>query len=571
MDSFDVVVVGSGFGGSVTAFRLAEAGVRVCLLERGKDYPPGSFPRSPHDTAKNLWDPDSALYGLYDLWSFSKLDALVSSGLGGGSLIYANVLLRKPEKWFVTEKVDGSYENWPVTRRDLDPHYREVERMLGVRDYPVTEEPYRDTPKTAALRRAAERLGLEWAPAPLAVTFGNPGRPPVPGVQIDGGEDNLHGTPRYTCRLVGECDLGCNFGSKNSLDLTYLSAARRLDAEIRTLCEVRSFEPADHGFTVTYLQHRPAGDADPAEPPLRRTVRARRLVLSAGALGTPYLLLRNRSAFPALSPAIGTRFSGNGDFLGLLLKARAGRLRGGGDAAEETWPWLLEPSFGPVITSAMVMPDAHDGGGATGRGFYIEDAGYPQFLNWLVEHNVLTMSRQVGRFLLRRVWSQATRSPRSQVGRHVSEAMGKGLFTATSLPLLGMGRDVPNGRLFLREGHLDLAWDLGPSAAYFHRMNRTMRQVAGSLGGVYASSPLWWLNRLITVHPLGGAPMGRDRGEGVVDSHGRVYGCPGLSVADGSVMPGPVGPNPSLTIAALANRSADRLIADHERHPRGPS
>ncbi len=108
MDSFDAVVVGSGFGGSVTAFRLAEAGLRVCVLERGKEYPPGSFPRNPHETAKNFWDPDFRMYGLFDLWSFSKLDALVSSGLGGGSLIYANVLLRKPEKWFVHETFEAA-------------------------------------------------------------------------------------------------------------------------------------------------------------------------------------------------------------------------------------------------------------------------------------------------------------------------------------------------------------------------------------------------------------------------------------------------------------------------------
>lgn len=562
MDVFDAVVVGSGFGGSVTAFRLAEADLRVCLLERGKRFPPGSFPRSPHDTAKNFWDPDSRLYGMYDMWSFSKLDALVSSGLGGGSLIYANVLIRKPESWFVHESFDGGYENWPVTREDLDPHYDRVETMLGAQRYPFDVKPYQDTPKTLAMQQAASRLGLPWELPLLAVSFGDP---PVPGVPIEGGEHNLHHSPRYTCRLVGECDLGCNFGSKNSLDFTYLSAADRLGVDIRTLCEVRSFEPIRQGFLVSYIEHGAAGGGDPLAPPVRRTVRTGRLILSAGTLGTAYLLLRNRSAFPALSPALGTHFSGNGDFLGLVFRARERRQ----DRTGETVPRMLEPSFGPVITSAMLMD--RKANGETGRGFYIEDAGYPEFLNWLVEHNVLTMSHRVGRFLLRRAWSQLTRTARSRVGRQLGDAMGKGLFTATSLPLLGMGRDVPNGRMFLRDGHLDLDWHLAASDQYFDQMNETMERVSHSLGGRYASNPLWWLNRLITVHPVGGAPMGRNVQEGVVDSFGRVYGCPGLSIADASVMPGPVGPNPSLTIAALADRSADRIIEDHRKNPTRPS
>ncbi len=550
MSEFDAIVVGSGFGGSVTAYRLTEAGLRVCLLERGKSFPPGEFPRSPHDTATNFWDPKHNLYGMFDIWSFSSLEAVVCSGLGGGSLIYANVLLRMPDDWFVNEKADGSCEEWPVTRQKLDKHYDRVENMIGVQEFPIGQHPYSETPKTLAVREAARQIDLEPELVPLAITFANPNQPAVPGVPIDGGENNLHHKPRYTCRLVGECDIGCNFGSKNSLDLTYLSKAKDCGAEIRTCSEVRSLERTDSGFFVTYKRH-PEGS--------RHTVTANRLILSAGALGTPYLLFRNVSAFPGLSTALGQRFCGNGDFLGLVLRAKSHE---NGTVS----PRILDPSLGPVITTAMRMRDKLDGG--TGRGFYIEDAGYPQFVNWLIDDNLATEAQRGVRFLLRRGWSRIIHSPKSQVGRQVSDALSKGLFTATSMPLLGMGREVPNGRLYLRDGYLDLDWNPTASKAYFTRLNETMQSIAGKLGSSYTANPLWLLNMLITVHPLGGAPMGRHPGEGVVNEYGQVFGYPGLSIADGSVLPGPVGANPSLTIAALADRSADWIIDDFKKKRR---
>src|SRR5204863_3195845 len=142
-EHFETVVIGSGFGGSVMTYRLAAANRSVCLLERGKPYPPGSFPRTPRAMATNLWDPGSGLFGMFDVWAFRGLEALVSSGLGGGSLIYANVLLRKDPKWFVDEVLpDGSYERWPISYDDLEPHYGEVENMLDAQRYPFELTPY---------------------------------------------------------------------------------------------------------------------------------------------------------------------------------------------------------------------------------------------------------------------------------------------------------------------------------------------------------------------------------------------------------------------------------------------
>src|ERR1019366_527982 len=133
----DAVGIGSGFGGAVAAYRLAQAGLSVILLERGRAYPPDSFPRTPAQMSRAFWDPGAGLYGMFDVWHFGGCDSVVSSGLGGGSLIYANVLLRKDEPWFVQDDPlpGGGYESWPVTRADLDPHYDEVERMLGATPY----------------------------------------------------------------------------------------------------------------------------------------------------------------------------------------------------------------------------------------------------------------------------------------------------------------------------------------------------------------------------------------------------------------------------------------------------
>jgi cholesterol oxidase len=552
----DVVIVGSGFGGSVAACRLAQAGLAVVLLERGHAYPPGSFPRTPAQMSRAFWNPAAGLYGMYDVWRFSGCDSVVSSGLGGGSLIYANVLLRKDEHWFVKDDPlpRGGYESWPVTRADLDPHYDEVERMLGATRYPLDAPGYA-TPKTQAMRDAAAELGLNWQVPPLAVSFApGPGAAPGPGLPIvDPDYGNLHGRPRSTCRLCGECNIGCNMGAKNSLDHNYLSVAEHHGADLRTGHEVRAIRPKPSGgYEVDYIRHDPHDQDSPpdaAAQPLR-VITCDRLVLAAGTFGTTYLLLRNRPHFRGLSSALGTRFSSNGDILSFLVNAKNhNRAR------------PLEASHGPVITSAIRLSDEHDGPGDTGRGAYIEDGGYPAFVDWLVEAaNVPGDTRRLARFALERLRSIVGRVHEADISGEISELIGTDALSVSSLPLLGMGRDTPDGLLWLRGSQLDLAWTTATSEAYFERVTATMRRIAAVLGAHYQDNPMWLRKRIITVHPVGGAPMGRDRSVGVCDSYGEVFGHPGLYIADGAVMPGPVGPNPSLTIAALADRMCTRML-----------
>lgn len=542
---FDAVVVGSGFGGAAAACRLAEAGARVCVLERGKAYPPGSFPRRPEEMAANFWAPSEGLHGLFDLWTFRGLEAVVAAGLGGGSLIYANVLLRKDERWFLREDPPGGdREYWPVTRADLEPDYDAAERMLGATPYPFDRPPYDATAKTREFRGAAQRLGLDWFRPNLAVTFSPDGVPP--GEPFDEPGDNLHGRRRFTCTLCGECDIGCNVGAKNTTDFTYLSAAERKGALLQTRCEVRRLTPrADGGYTVSFVRRAPEHEG--ARIPTRRLptedVRAKVVVLAAGALGSTYLLLRNRSALPALSPRLGTRFSGNGDLLGFVT---------GG-------PRSFHPSRGPVITSTVRVADTVDGG--EGRGFYVQEGGYPGFADWLLEAaHVAGPLRRGARFAAARVYSRLTGEPKSTLGAEVAALIGECRPSAGTLPMLGMGRDVADGVMRLRSGYLDVDWTTTTSAAYFARVRQVMRALAATLDARLQENALSYLRRVVTVHPLGGCPMGRDAREGVVDDHGEVFGHPGLFVADGAVMPGPVGPNPSLTIAALAERFSRRMV-----------
>ncbi|WP_026414598.1 GMC oxidoreductase [Actinomadura oligospora] len=552
MEQVDAVVVGSGFGGSVSAYRLAEAGRSVVLMERGRPYPPGAFPRSPAEMGRAFWEPRAGLYGMFDVWRFDGCDSVVSSGLGGGSLIYANVLLRKDERWFVHEEMpDGSYESWPISRADLDPHYDAVEKILEPTPFPLDRAPFDNTPKAHAMQDAAAELGLDVTLPPLAVRFAaEPGGQPAVGLPIaEPSYGNLHGVPRRTCNLCGECDIGCNDGSKNTLDHTYLSAAQHHGADIRTGHEVKAIRPRPAGgYEVDYIVHDMESRA--RKQPVK-TIGCDRLILSAGTYGTARILLRSRAALPGLSGALGSRFSGNGDLLTFLLKAKdRNRVR------------PLDAARGPVITSAIRLPDDVDGVPGAGRGAYIQDGGYPGFVDWAVQGlDVPGQIERIVKFLAERFLDFFKDVPDTHLSDELSRLVGDGSLTVSSLPLLGMGRDIPDGRLDLdKHGRLYADWTTKTSEAYFERVRKTMQSIADVLGAEYADNPMWFRKRIITVHPLGGVPMGAHDGVGVCDPYGEVYGHPGLHIADGSVMPGPVGPNPSLTIAAFADRMSTHLL-----------
>jgi cholesterol oxidase len=555
-------VIGSGFGGAVAAWCLKQRcpNHKILVLERGMPYPPGSFARTPHELRRNFWDPSAWLYGLYELWSFEHSKVLVASGLGGGSLIYANALIEKPESTFGPDRSNGG-RPWPLSHEQVSSHYEEVRDKLGASRLPdeYYDEPAAGSasvPKSKAFVDASLAAGLPTAErAKLAVTFAAPGEGPEPGAPLGSRDSNLHHRERHTCTLVGECDLGCNEGAKNSLDYTYLSLFREAEGQIRTCCEAVGVTAVGDRYRIRYTQHLEARarveararadrkerdrellDPNPAEI---REITAGVVVLAAGTLGSTRLLLASRAGLPRMSPRLGERFSSNGD---LLTFAR--------DCTDEAGnPRELSPSRGPVIT-------AYATGGDIGRDMWLEDAGGPAVSEWgwqlpELPGDLWAMRGAAWRMLLKR-W-------RGRVSRDLAAGFGSARSSSAMLPLLTMGRDVPGGILRLEEDSLALDWDpSGDSAEYFDRAEAATAEIARRLGGKLGPALLARRTRGLCVHPLGGCPMGERSREGVVGTDGQVFGCPNLFVADGSVLPGPVGPNPSLTIAATAHHIAEQ-------------
>jgi cholesterol oxidase len=358
---------------------------------------------------------------------------------------------------------------------------------------------------------------------------------------------------------VGECDIGCNEGAKNTLDYTYLSrflAEGGDRAQIFTCCEATGIEPEGDGggYRLHFVEHRAARaqvrrrrelhdrgaelldpQTDEASDTWTRTVTAGVVVVAGGTFGSTRLLLASRPRLPRLSAQLGRRFTTNGDLLTVARECRA---------PDGSWR-DLDPTYGPVIT-------AYAEHAADGRRVWMQDAGGPGFSAWLWQAGEVP----------RDLWSARALLPGLMRGRHggrigrlMAQALGSAESSASMLPMLTMGEDVSGGRMRLEGDGLALDWDpRGSSRSYFQSAVSLAELFAKGLGGRLGPPfAARWAPGL-TAHPLGGCPMGADARSGVVDSCGEVFGYPGLFVADGSIMPGPVGPNPSFTIAAMARR-----------------
>jgi cholesterol oxidase len=521
-NAYDAVVVGSGFGGGITACRLAEAGLRVCVLERGRRFEPGDFPDSPEQAPLAFWHHALNPGGMFDLRLMKDLSVLTAVGVGGGSLVYANVQLRAPASVFEEPA-------WPeaITGDELDRYYLRTEEALQPRETPPRPDG-RPLAKVRAFDALGRHVGREATLLPLAVHFGEDRRHPFSGV-LQHGCDNL-----------GRCDTGCPLLAKNTVDITYIARAEAHGAEVYPLHEVLTIAPPDGGSSNWRVGFRNLQDK------ARGVLGAPLVVLAAGTIGSSRLLLKNRRRLDRLSPALGSRFSGNGDALGLALDPSAADVAG------------ARTEDGPSMTSRIDYTDE--------RGFMVADGGLPGNFGGLLEIirgvNALT---GLGRVVLHAKNLAARLGVTDTHVTHRNVKLARREPIGDSLIFLMIGRDAANGQMRLTPifGCFDIRWNKSDSAELFEGM----REVAGELANAADARSFFALDagplgKFITVHPLGGCPMSDERSSGVVDHRGRVHGYEGLYVLDGSIVPTALGVNPSKTIAALAERGVELLLAE---------
>ncbi|HVG23158.1 MAG TPA: GMC oxidoreductase [Thermoanaerobaculia bacterium] len=511
---FDYIIIGSGFGGSVSACRLAQKGAKVLVLERGrrwderKDYP-----------VKESWifapDHPEKLNGWLDFRLFGKMNVVQGAGVGGGSLVYANIS--------VEARPDVFDKGWPaeITYKGLKPYYERVAKFMNVQRVPPSQVPER----FKLMKRAAEAKGWgdRFMPVELCVEFDQK-YDLANWDMTDNAQKfsvrskNQHGVEIGTCVHCGNCDIGCKYGAKSTLDKNYIPVAEMAGAEFRPLHLVRAIEPQNGGYVVRFDRI-----VNGALVPGQET--ARRVIVAAGSLGSTELLLRCRDEHKTLrnvSDFLGRNWTSNGDFLTPAMY-------------KDYKPY---PHRGPTITSAIDFGD----GAYKNERFWIEDGGYPNLIVNYLRHFDTKTARTIAKAL-------------------------ENVFDDNVMPWFAQGVDRGDGRLYLgREWltpwkkRLKLDWKAKANAALFNAISDMHHELSAATGGKPEFEMLWkQFKTVITPHPLGGCNIGTSAANGVVDHMGEVFGHPGLYVCDGAIIPVPIGRNPTRTIAALAERFAENL------------
>jgi cholesterol oxidase len=527
---YDWIVVGSGFGGSVSALRLSEKGYSVAVLECGKRFRDEDFPKSTWDLRRYFWAPRLGLRGIFRLTTFKDVSVVSGCGVGGGSLGYANTLYVPPTEFFR----DPQWRELADWEAELAPHYAEAQRMLGV----VVHD--HDDPADQLLREFGEHLGVDdtYQKTPIGIFLGEPGKT-VPDPYFDG-----EGPDRTGCMQCGRCMVGCPHGAKNTLVKNYLWLAERRGATVspdRTVTEIRPIGAPDgsDGYEVTSERSglRPGRD--------RRTLRARGVIVAAGPLGTNKLLQRCRlgGALPRISSRLGELVRTNSEMILAVT-------------VPEDYPDDLTKR---VAITSSIYPDPHT---------HIETVTYGKAGNSMSMLYTLLVGDGTRATRPLKLLAQILRHP----GRFLKVMFPKNWSRRTIILLVMQTHDnaISLRPKQKRNGDVRLQTEQDPekpNPTFIPVANEAAKWLAQRTGGIAQSSTAEALmNVPTTAHILGGAVIGASPEDGVVDSGQRVFGYENLLVCDGAAVPANVGVNPSLTITALAERAMSEIPeASHGR------
>ncbi|MEU3746595.1 MULTISPECIES: GMC family oxidoreductase N-terminal domain-containing protein [Streptomyces] len=541
---YDVLVVGSGFGGSVTALRLTEKGYRVGVLEAGRRFTPGTLPKNSWDLKNFLWAPALGLYGIQRIHLLGNVMVLAGAGVGGGSLNYANTLYVPPKPFFD----DPQWKDITDWQEELRPYYDQAQRMLGVRLNPTT------TPSDVHLKAAAQAMGIgdTFHMAPVGVFFGDGAdadgtAKAKPGGQVADPYFGGAGPARRACTECGECMTGCRHGAKNTLNENYLHLAEKAGATVHPMTTVVTVtEDSRGGYAVQTLP------TDNRKKGKGRTFRARRVVIAAGTYGTQTLLHRMKDGglLPRISQRLGelTRTNSEG-LVGAQTTDRRYRKKHGKEKVDFTKGVAITSSIHPDANT-HIEPVRYGKGSNSMGGMTVLQVPYGahRVRNWFL--NLLKHPTLAARSLSNWRWSE-----RTIIGL-VMQSLDNSLTTYRKPG--GIGK----GLLTARQGHG------APNPVQIPEATKAATLLAEEINGFAGSNIGELMGTPLTAHFLGGCPIGADAESGVIDPYHRLFGHPGISVVDGAAVSANLGVNPSLTITAQAERAMSFWPNKGEEDPR---
>ncbi|MEU7033951.1 GMC family oxidoreductase [Streptomyces sp. NPDC046237] len=541
---YDVIVVGSGFGGSVTALRLTEKGYRVGVLEAGRRFTRTELPRNSWDLKNFLWAPALGLYGIQRIHLLGNVMVLAGAGVGGGSLNYANTLYVPPTPFFQ----DPQWKDITDWQEELAPYYDQAKRMLGVRLNPTM------TPSDVHLKATAQAMGIgdTFHMAPVGVFFGDGedaggAVKAKPGTEVGDPYFGGVGPSRTACTECGECMTGCRHGAKNTLNENYLYLAEKAGAVVHPMTSVVALtEDSRGGYAVKTL---PTDDRKKGKG---RTFTAPRVVVAAGTYGTQTLLhrMKDTGLLPRISARLGELTRTNSEALvGSQTTDRRYRKKHGAAKVDFTRGVAITSSIHPDENTHIEPVRYGKGSNAMGGMTVLQvPYGAHRVRNWLLEmvkHPTLAL-----RALSNRRWSE-----RTIIGL-VMQSLDNSLTTYRKPG--GVGK----GLLTARQGHG------APNPNQIPEATRAASLLAEEINGFAGSNIGELMGTPLTAHFLGGCPIGADAETGVIDPYHRLFGHPGISVVDGAAVSANLGVNPSLTITAQAERAMSLWPNKGEEDPR---